>query len=90
MTAPLNGASVNGPLAVVNGVVFGGSMDADGMMYAFDATSGKVLWSFKSGGSVYGGPAIADGVVYWGCGYPVGRLGFGTTGQALYAFALGP
>ncbi len=64
MTAPLNGASVNGQVAVVNGVVFGGSMDADGTMYAFDATSGKVLWSFQSGATVYGGPAIADGVVF--------------------------
>jgi polyvinyl alcohol dehydrogenase (cytochrome) len=89
MTAPLNGASVNGPLSVVNGVVFGGSMDNDGMMYAFDATSGKILWSFKSGGSVYGGAAIVDGVVYWGSGYPSSRLGFGSDGKAIYAFALG-
>ena len=89
MTAPLNGASVNGPVAVVNGVVFGGSMDSDGMMYAFDATSGKTLWSFQSGGSVYGGAAIVDGVVYWGCGYPTSRLNFGTPGRVLYAFALG-
>jgi polyvinyl alcohol dehydrogenase (cytochrome) len=89
MTAPLNGASVNGPLSVVNGVVFGGSMDNDGMMYAFDATSGKVLWSFKSGGSVYGGAAIVDGVVYWGSGYPSSRLGFGSSGKAIYAFGLG-
>jgi polyvinyl alcohol dehydrogenase (cytochrome) len=88
MTAPLNGASVNGPVAVVNGVVFGGSMDADGMMYAFDAASGTQLWSFKSGGTVYGGAAIADGVVYWGCGYPTARLNFGTPGRTLYAFAL--
>jgi len=90
MTAPLNGVSVNGPLSVVNGVVFGGSMDSEGMMYAFDAKSGKVLWSFKSGGSVYGGAAIVDGVVYWGSGYPSSRLGFGSPGQALYAFALAP
>ncbi len=90
LTAPLNGVSVDGPITVVNGVVFGGSMDSDGMMYAFDGASGKVLWSFKSGGSVYGGPAIADGVVYWGSGYPPSRLGFGSTGQALYAFAPAP
>jgi polyvinyl alcohol dehydrogenase (cytochrome) len=89
MTSPLNGASVNGPLAVVNGVVFGGSMDADGWMYAFDATSGKILWSFKSGGTIYSGAAIADGVVYWGNGYPQARLFFGTPGNTLYAFALG-
>ena len=61
-----------------------------GSMYALDATSGKVLWSFKSGGTVYGGAAIADGVVYWGNGYPSSRLAFGTPGHTLYAFALGP
>ncbi len=90
MTAPLSGASVNGPVAVAGGVVFAGSMDAKGTMFALDATTGAVLWSFASGGTVYGGPAIAGGVVYWGCGYPAGRLGFGTPGQKLYAFAVSP
>jgi polyvinyl alcohol dehydrogenase (cytochrome) len=90
MTAPLSGASVNGPVAVVGGVVFGGSMDAKGTMFALDAASGAVLWSFPSSGTVYSGPAVAGGVVYWGCGYPAGRLGFGTPGQKLYAFAVAP
>jgi polyvinyl alcohol dehydrogenase (cytochrome) len=91
MTAELGGASVNGPLSAANGVVFGGSMDAQGTMYAFDGATGAVLWSFASGGSVYGGPAIgADGTVYWGNGYPnSARLQFGTPGGKLYAFRLG-
>ncbi len=90
MTAPLGGASVNGPLAVYNGVVFAGSMDAMGMMYALDASSGKVLWQYASGATVYSGPAIANGVVYWGAGYPSTRLGFGSHGAVqLYAFDLG-
>lgn len=87
-TAPLDGASVNGPVTVVNGVVFAGSMDDVGTMFAFDAATGDVLWSFKSGGTVYGAPAIADGVVYWGSGYPSARLKFGTPSKKLYAFAL--
>jgi polyvinyl alcohol dehydrogenase (cytochrome) len=88
MTAELGGASVNGPLSVVNGVVFGGSMDPQGTMYAFDAATGAVLWSFASGATVYSGPAIgADGTVYWGNGYPnKARLQFGTPGGTLYAF----
>jgi polyvinyl alcohol dehydrogenase (cytochrome) len=90
MTAPLNGASVNGPLAAVNGVVFAGSMDAQGTMFAFDGASGAVLWSFPSGGTVYGGAAIAGGVVYWGNGYPSSRLGFGSPGGKLYAFQIAP
>jgi polyvinyl alcohol dehydrogenase (cytochrome) len=88
MTAPLMSASVNGPVAVVNGVVFAGSMDASGTMYAIDASSGKVLWSFPSGATVYSGPAVVGGSVYWGNGYPPGRLGFGTPGHTLYAFAV--
>jgi polyvinyl alcohol dehydrogenase (cytochrome) len=91
MMAPLNGGSVNGPLAVSNGVLFAGSMDAMGMMYAIDVTSGAVLWSFASGASVYSGPAISNGVVYWGAGYPASRLGLGTSGPTqLYAFNIGP
>jgi polyvinyl alcohol dehydrogenase (cytochrome) len=91
MTAELGGTSVNGPLSVVNGVVFGGSMDPQGTMFAFNAATGAVLWSFASGGTVYGGPAIgADGTVYWGNGYPnSARLRFGTPGGNLYAFRVG-
>jgi polyvinyl alcohol dehydrogenase (cytochrome) len=87
LSKPLSGASVNGPVTVVGGVLFDGSMDSQGTMYALDASSGAVLWSFASGGTVYGGPAVAGGVVYWGAGYPLGRLGFGTSAKKLYAFA---
>jgi polyvinyl alcohol dehydrogenase (cytochrome) len=86
MTAPLAGTSVNGPVSAANGVLFGGSMDAKGTMFAFDGKTGAVLWSFQSGATVYGGPAIANGTVYWGNGYPAGRLKFGTPGGTLYAF----
>jgi polyvinyl alcohol dehydrogenase (cytochrome) len=87
---PLNGVSVNAPPGVVSNVLFNGSMDAAGTMYAFDAESGAVLWSFESGGTVYSGPAIAGDVVYWGCGYPSFRLGFGTPCQKVYAFEIKP
>jgi polyvinyl alcohol dehydrogenase (cytochrome) len=91
LAAPLNGASCNGPVAVTNGVLFAGSMDAAGTMFAFNAATGDQLWQFPSGGTVYGGPAIVGGVVYWGSGYPssVRPLGFGTSSRKLYAFGLG-
>ena len=38
-------------------------------MYALDATTGRILWRFASGGSVVSGAAIAGGRVYWGSGY---------------------
>ncbi|GIM92996.1 outer membrane protein assembly factor BamB family protein [Paractinoplanes toevensis] len=53
-----------------NGVVYAGSLDPTGTnMYALDARTGQIKWSFASGGSVTGGAAIADGSVYWGSGY---------------------
>jgi polyvinyl alcohol dehydrogenase (cytochrome) len=90
MTAPVNLVSVNGPVSAANGVMFGGSMDTKGTMFAFDGDTGAVLWSFASGATVYGGPAIADGVVYWGNGYPYSRIQFGTPGGTLYAFQVTP
>ena len=88
LAQPLNGASVNGPIAIVNGVLFGGSMDASGTMFALDAATGDVLWAFQSGATVYGGPAVASGVVYWGSGYVPVRLGYGTSSKKLFAFSV--
>jgi polyvinyl alcohol dehydrogenase (cytochrome) len=88
-SAPLNGGSVNGPPAIWNGVLFVGSMDAMGMMYALDAKTGAILWQYQSGASVYSGPAIVNGMVYWGVGYPSSRLGLGSSGMTkFYAFGL--
>jgi polyvinyl alcohol dehydrogenase (cytochrome) len=74
-----------GPVSVANGVVYGGTIDRPGTMYALDASSGKTLWTFASGGSVDSGPAIVDGVVYWGSGYGVRGIGLSPNNR-LYAF----
>ena len=79
---PTPGATDMGAASVANGVVFAGSMS--GMMYALDTHTGRVLWKFASGGSVLDGPAIVNGVVYWGSGYS--RLGTGN--NKIYAFDL--
>jgi polyvinyl alcohol dehydrogenase (cytochrome) len=79
-----NGAS--GPVTTANGVVFGCSLDPLGHMYALDAASGAVLWSFASGGSCLSGAAISNGTVFWGSGYS--NFGFGTPNNKLYAFSL--
>jgi polyvinyl alcohol dehydrogenase (cytochrome) len=65
------GCAALGPVSVANGVVFGGSMDtntANPTMFALDAKSGKILWSFVPGSSVNAGPAIVGNYVYWGSG----------------------
>jgi polyvinyl alcohol dehydrogenase (cytochrome) len=80
---PTSGALDTGSVSVANGVVYAGSLS--GYMYALDAATGRILWSFSSGGSVIDGPSIVDGVVYWGSGY--GRIG-GTGNNKVYAFSL--
>jgi polyvinyl alcohol dehydrogenase (cytochrome) len=72
-----------GPMTVANGVVYAGSMDPEGHMYAIDGKSGEILWSFASGGSVMSAPSVVDGVLYWGSGYYQG-----TNSNRLYAFSL--
>jgi polyvinyl alcohol dehydrogenase (cytochrome) len=69
-------------------------------MYALDAGTGAILWSFASGGSVVSGAAIVNGLVYWGSGFVVGSACPGvaittqrcapTTGEndKVYAFAV--
>src|SRR5258708_34440056 len=70
MTKPLSGVTVNGPVTVVNGVMFGGSMDAAGPLYALDAAAGGALLKVTSRGTLYGGPAQAEGMGDLGCGHP--------------------
>jgi polyvinyl alcohol dehydrogenase (cytochrome) len=85
-----SGARAEGPVTTANGIVFAGSMArgrGQATMFALDAATGDLLWSFVSGGTVNSGPAIVDGVVYWGSGYPVSKNG--TWNNALFAFALG-
>jgi polyvinyl alcohol dehydrogenase (cytochrome) len=72
-----------GPLTIANGVLYGGSMDRAGHMYGLDAGTGAILWSFASGGSVMSAPAVVEGTLYWGSGYPVGF-----DHDVFYAFAL--
>jgi polyvinyl alcohol dehydrogenase (cytochrome) len=63
------GSRAEAAVSSANGVVFGCNLAAGaGTMYALDANSGNVLWSYNSGGPCNAGPSVADGVVYWGSG----------------------
>jgi len=57
--APVYFASIP---AITNGVVYVGSDDND--VYALNASTGSVLWSYRTGDFVYSAPAVANGVVY--------------------------
>jgi len=87
-TTPSDAIAITpGPVSCANGVVFAGALDASGTMYALDAKSGNILWTFASGGSVNSGAAIVDGVVYWGSGYA--NIS-GTPNNKFYAFEVPP
>ncbi|MER6998724.1 PQQ-binding-like beta-propeller repeat protein [Streptomyces sp. NPDC000410] len=75
-----------------NGVMYAGSSAPGGPnMFALDAKTGKILWDFASGGSVFGGAAVVDGSVYWGSGYYISNVGEGLSGHnnKLYRFTPG-
>jgi polyvinyl alcohol dehydrogenase (cytochrome) len=83
-----------GPASVANGVTFAGSMDpnpANPTMFALDAGSGNILWSFVTGSSVVAAPAIVGNSVYWGSGYSrlQAILGVGAPNNKLFAFSIG-
>ena len=80
-------------VTAANGVIYAGSLASAGTdMYALDAATGRILWSFASGGSVTGGASIAGGSIYWGSGY-CGTACLGsapvTNNNKVYAFSLG-
>ena len=53
-------------------------------MYALNAATGAILWSFASGGSCVSGAAVSDGMLFWGSGYSK----LGTPNNKLFAFGL--
>jgi polyvinyl alcohol dehydrogenase (cytochrome) len=81
---PTNGSPNRAEAAVslANGVMFGCNLA--GKMYALDAKTGAVLWSYASGAPCNAGPSIADGVVYWGSGTFAGNNG----AKKVFAFGL--
>jgi polyvinyl alcohol dehydrogenase (cytochrome) len=81
------GAIDTGAVSVAHGVVYVGSLARTGTnMYALNATTGHIIWSFASGGSVAAGPAIVGGSVYWGSGYSKSQTG--SASRRLYAFGV--
>jgi outer membrane protein assembly factor BamB len=51
--------------AIADGLLFMGS-SGDGAVRALDTSSGDLRWEFGTGGAIWGGPAVANGVVYIG------------------------
>jgi outer membrane protein assembly factor BamB len=73
--------------AVVNGVVYVGSSDNN--LYALNAGTGAVLWTYTTGAAVNSSPAVADGVVYVGSGDNNVYALNASTGALLWSYATG-
>jgi len=72
--------------AVADGVVF---MNAGAGVYALNATTGALIWSYTTGSSVYSCPAVADGVVFVGsCDNKTYALN-ATTGALIWSYTTG-
>ena len=87
-TANPSNATASGPVTIANGVLFAGSTDSRGPVYAMNAETGEILWSYATGATVYGGASVSDGCIFIGNGYNV-SLGFFlsfTAGTSLFAF----
>ncbi|KAI9153273.1 hypothetical protein LWI28_008683 [Acer negundo] len=56
---------------MANGVLVAGSTNGKGPIYAMNAKTGKVMWSYDTGGTVYGGMLVSNGCIYIGNGYIV-------------------
>lgn len=88
-TADPSNETAHGPVTVVNGVLFAGSVSANGPIYAMDTNTGKILWSYNTSSTVYGGVSASYGCIYLGNGYTVSLGKFHPTwtpGTSLYAF----
>ena len=83
-----SGYITDGFVSSANGVVYAGS--SGGNFYAMDARTGQIKWTFSSGGAVWSGAAIVNGVVYWGTGYDTRerKLPYDGNSNKFYAFSL--
>ncbi|XP_020211084.1 uncharacterized protein LOC109795926 [Cajanus cajan] len=90
-TANPSNATASGPVTVANGIVFAGSTNQKGPIYAINAKTGQILWSYETGSTVYGGMSVSDGCIYFGNGYKLAIglfLGNFTFGTSLFAFCV--
>ncbi|KAJ6871717.1 hypothetical protein NC652_037162 [Populus alba x Populus x berolinensis] len=90
-TANPSNEAAQGPVTIVNDVLFAGSVAPNGPVYAMDAKTGNILWSYDTGATVYGGVSASYGCIYLGNGYSIGLARFHpswTGGTSLYAFCV--
>ena len=86
---PSNSTSA-GPITVSNDVLFAGSTHPKGPIYAMNAKTGEILWTYETEATVYGGMSVSNRCIYVGNGYTLGLGGLNpsyTAGTSLLVFA---
>ena len=78
------GAGIESTAAVVDGVVYVGSLDEN--LYALDLATGKERFRFQAKGEVKSSPSVRDGVVYFGDEGGFFHAVDAKTGKALWSF----
>ena len=73
--------------AVASGSLFIGSQDDN--VYALNASTGDLLWTYTTGNTVTGSPAVANGVVYVGSADDNVYALNASTGAKLWSFTTG-
>ncbi|XP_042049086.1 polyvinylalcohol dehydrogenase-like [Salvia splendens] len=90
-TANPSNETAHGPVTIVNGVLFAGSVAPTGPVYAMDARTGAIIWTFETGATVYGGASSSYGCIFIGHGYTIGLARFHptwTSGKYLFALCI--
>ncbi len=65
-TTATSGYNMPSSPAVVNGIVYFGAGYADDNIYALNANTGALLWSYYTGSPMTSSPVVSNGVVYIG------------------------
>ncbi|GAB2214085.1 hypothetical protein Droror1_Dr00018421 [Drosera rotundifolia] len=86
-TANPSNDTANAPVTLVNGVLFAGSIVPTGPFYGMDAETGKVIWTYITGATIYGGASSSNGCVYIGHGYTFYAIYHPTWTRGKYLFA---
>lgn len=82
---------VSSPIIVGNHVLFARSTNPKGPIYALNAKTEDILWSYEIGAIVFRGMLVSDGCAYVGSGYNIGLGSLSpsyTAETSLYAFCL--
>ena len=80
------GATPASSVTIVNGLLYLGG--ADGTVQALNASTGALVWEYKTGHDIYPSPTVANGIVYAPAGFSVYALD-AKTGVSLWTYTTG-